>query len=119
MVAYSNEVKIGALGVYREVLERCGAVSREVAVQMAQGVQRLTGASWTLATTGIAGPGGGSSAKPVGTVWIALGRPDGSATTHQFRFDGTRACNMTAAVDAATEMLRDALGQIRGGITKL
>jgi nicotinamide-nucleotide amidase len=110
VVAYANDVKIGALGVYREVLDRRGAVSREVAVQMAQGVQRLTGASWTLATTGVAGPGGGSAAKPVGTVWIALSGPGGTTTTHQFHFEGTRAENMSAAVDAAIEMLRDALG---------
>ncbi len=111
VVAYANEVKIGALGVYREVLERRGAVSRQVALQMAQGVQRLTGATWTLATTGIAGPGGGSAGKPVGTVWIALAGPDGATATHQFHFHGTRAENMSAAVRAAIEMLSDALGQ--------
>ena len=111
VVAYANEVKVGALGVYREVLERRGAVSRDVALQMAHGVQRLTGASWTLATTGIAGPGGGSSAKPVGTVWIALAAPNGSASTRQFMFGGTRAEIMASTVKAAIEMLSDALEQ--------
>ncbi len=109
VVAYANEVKIGALGVYREVLERRGAVSREVALQMAQGVQRLTGASWALSTTGVAGPGGGSAGKPVGTVWIALAGPEGMSCTHQFHFSGSRAENMSAAVCAAVEMLRDSL----------
>ncbi len=111
VVAYANEVKIGALGVYREVLEHHGAVSRQVALQMAQGVQRLTGATWTLATTGIAGPDGGSAGKPVGTVWIALAGPDGATATHQFHFHGSRADNMSAAVSAAIEMLRDAITQ--------
>jgi nicotinamide-nucleotide amidase len=105
VVAYANEVKVGALGVYREVLERHGAVSREVALQMAQGVQRLTGAHYTISTTGVAGPGGGTAAKPVGTVWIAVAGPDGAASAKQYRFEGTRAENMAAAVDAAIEML--------------
>ncbi len=111
VVAYANEVKIGALGVYREVLESHGAVSRQVALQMAQGVQRLTGATWALATTGVAGPGGGTVGKPVGTVWIALSGSDGTTATHQFHFPGTRADNMSAAVSAAIEMLRDTLTQ--------
>jgi PncC family amidohydrolase len=104
-VAYSNEVKIGALGVYREVLERHGAVSREVAMQMAAGVQRLTGADYTIATTGIAGPGGGSASKPVGTVWIAVTGPDGSTSAQKLRFEGSRGENMASAVTAAIEML--------------
>ncbi len=109
VVAYANEVKIDALGVYREVLERHGAVSRNVALQMASGVGRLTGATWTLATTGIAGPGGGTAAKPVGTVWIALAGPGGSSHARQFHFTGTRAENMEAAVRAAIEMLMEEL----------
>ena len=61
VTAYSNEVKISALGVKREALEKYGAVSKEVALQMAEGVRRLTGADWGVSTTGIAGPSGGSA----------------------------------------------------------
>jgi PncC family amidohydrolase len=105
VVAYSNEVKIASLGVYREVLEQQGAVSREVAMQMAAGVQRLTGADYAIATTGVAGPGGGSASKPVGTVWIAVALPDGSTSARVHRFSGSRVENMAAAVTAAIEML--------------
>ena len=108
IVAYSNEVKINALGVYREILERHGAVSRQVAMQMAAGVRRLTGSDYAIATTGIAGPGGATSSKPVGTVWVALVGPDG-VTTHRYRFTGTRAENMASAVTAAIEMLHRSL----------
>ncbi|MDR2891255.1 MAG: nicotinamide-nucleotide amidohydrolase family protein [Alistipes sp.] len=72
VVAYSNDVKAGVLGVSAATLATHGAVSREVAVEMASGVRLLTGADCAIATTGIAGPGGGSPQKPVGTVWIAV-----------------------------------------------
>ncbi|MEM1024418.1 MAG: CinA family nicotinamide mononucleotide deamidase-related protein [Myxococcota bacterium] len=71
VVAYANEVKSGLLGVPASVLERHGAVSEEVALAMAKGVRTRLGASWGVSTTGVAGPGGGSPEKPVGTVWIA------------------------------------------------
>ncbi len=135
VVAYSNEVKIGVLGVERETIERHGAVSREVAEQMATGVRRLTGADYAIATTGIAGPGGGTSEKPVGTVWVAVSAAvrgnirarrgstlwpttrwdrqqsaDGTISetveARLFNFDGTRTENMSSAVEAAIEMLR-------------
>lgn len=72
VVSYSNEAKERVLGVRRETLERRGAVSTETAEEMAEGVRRLSGAALGLATTGIAGPGGGSEEKPVGTVCVAL-----------------------------------------------
>lgn len=103
VVAYSNEMKIELLGVEREAIEKHGAVSREVAEQMALGAQRITGADCTLATTGIAGPGGGTPEKPVGTVWIAVATPD-SVAARCFHFSGnTRAENMDSAVRAAIE----------------
>ena len=75
VVAYSNEAKRDVLGVDAPTLERCGAVSEEVARQMAEGARRIARADYGVATTGIAGPAGGSGTKPVGTVWIAVAGP--------------------------------------------
>lgn len=75
VISYSNEVKVRTLGVDKAVIEAHGAVSREVVEQMAEGVASLTGADCAVATSGIAGPGGGSSEKPVGTVWTAVRTP--------------------------------------------
>ena len=76
-VTYSNQEKIRALGVDPVTLENFGAVSRETALEMSQGIKALTGASIALSVTGIAGPSGGSPEKPVGTVWVSI------ATTHR------------------------------------
>lgn len=75
VVAYSNEAKHDVLGVDAETIARCGAISEEVARQMAEGARRIAGADYAVATTGIAGPAGGSVRKPVGTVWIAVATP--------------------------------------------
>lgn len=75
VVAYSNEVKKNLLGVVDRDLQTQGAVSEVVACQMAQGVRKALGAQYAVATTGIAGPDGGSAQKPVGTVWIAVAGP--------------------------------------------
>lgn len=72
VVAYSNEVKACALGVKRETLEQHGAVSEETVREMVEGVRTRLGADYAIATTGIAGPGGGTPEKPVGTVWVAV-----------------------------------------------
>ena len=72
VVAYANEVKERVLGVRPETLRRYGAVSREVALEMARGVRRLLGADIALSATGIAGPAGGTPEKPVGLVYVAL-----------------------------------------------
>lgn len=77
VVAYSNAVKAGLLGVPLETLDRHGAVSREVALAMAQGARERLGGTWGLAVTGIAGPEGGTPEKPVGTVWLAVAGPRG------------------------------------------
>ena len=75
VVAYANEAKRDILGVnYDDIMEH-GAVSESVARQMAEGARRITGADYAIATTGIAGPTGGSEAKPVGTVWMAVATP--------------------------------------------
>lgn len=88
-VTYSNELKERLLGVPAKVLAERGAVSAETAEAMAAGVRRLTGADIGVAITGIAGPGGGTPEKPVGTVWFGLGTPDGAAAFHR-RFPGDR-----------------------------
>lgn len=75
IVAYANEVKRDVLGVNYDDIMTHGAVSETVARQMAEGVRRTTGADYAIATTGIAGPAGGSEAKPVGTVWMAVATP--------------------------------------------
>ena len=72
IIAYSNEVKECALGVKHETLEAHGAVSEETVREMAEGVRERLGADYAIATTGIAGPGGGTPEKPVGTVWVAV-----------------------------------------------
>lgn len=78
VVAYANEAKRDILGVRAEDLECFGAVSEVVALEMAEGVRKVTGADYAIATTGIAGPTGGSKHKPVGTVWMAIATPEGS-----------------------------------------
>ena len=75
VVAYANEAKRDILGVNYDDIMKHGAVSECVARQMAEGVRRITGADYAIATTGIAGPTGGSEAKPVGTVWMAVATP--------------------------------------------
>ena len=76
VVAYSNESKADVLGVHAADIARYGAVSEQVARQMAEGARRIAHADFAIATTGIAGPTGGSPEKPVGTVWIAVATPD-------------------------------------------
>jgi len=78
VVAYANRVKVEQLGVKQGALESFGAVSEAVARAMAEGVRDRIGADWGISTTGIAGPGGGTPDKPVGTVWIGIAGPDGS-----------------------------------------
>lgn len=107
-VAYANEIKSSVLGVSEADLERFGAVSEPVARQMAEGVRRLSGADYAVATTGIAGPAGGSDEKPVGTVWIAVATPSG--TTAVCRQCGTdRGQIIDRAASFAIALLRDAL----------
>lgn len=108
VVAYSNDLKQQVLGVSADDLERFGAVSEPVARQMAEGVRRLTGSDYAVATTGIAGPAGGSEEKPVGTVWIAVAGPRGTAAV--CRQCGTdRGQIVDRASSFAIGLLRDAL----------
>ena len=90
MVAYSYEAKQALLRVRPQTLEQFGAVSRECVVEMVSGALVNSGASVAVAVTGIAGPGGGSDDKPVGTVWIGWKRRGGYARAQLFHFDGDR-----------------------------
>ncbi len=76
VVSYSNSSKESVLGVSRASLEKHGAVSEQIALEMADGVKRISGADYAIATTGIAGPTGGSDEKPVGTVWFGIATPE-------------------------------------------
>lgn len=81
VVSYSNESKVNLLGVNPADIARYGAVSEQVARQMAEGARRTAGADYGVATTGIAGPAGGSAEKPVGTVWIAVSSPNARSSS--------------------------------------
>jgi nicotinamide-nucleotide amidase len=108
LVTYSNEAKKNLLGVAGETLQKHGAVSAEVAQQMAEGARRRQGVDFALAVTGIAGPGGGTEEKPVGTVFIALAGPDGTTVRKQFNpFD--RATFKYVTSQQALDLLRHAL----------
>lgn len=108
VVAYSNEVKESILGVDPVSIACFGAVSEVVALEMAEGVRRTTGADYAIATTGIAGPGGGSKHKPVGTVWMAIATPEGSRAV--MRNSGTDRGQIISRASAyAIEMLYEEL----------
>ncbi|HVI59266.1 MAG TPA: CinA family protein [Luteimonas sp.] len=109
MVAYSYEAKQALLGVRPETLEQHGAVSRETVVEMVSGALVNSGASVAVAVTGIAGPGGGSADKPVGTVWIGWKRRGGYARAEGFHFDGDREQVRRQTVATALE----GLGRLR------
>ena len=104
VVSYSNEAKRDIIEVNMDDIETYGAVSEQVARQMAEGVRRVAGADYAIATTGIAGPGGGSEAKPVGTVWMAVATPE--KTIAVMRNCGTdRSQIISRAAAYAIEML--------------
>lgn len=103
VVTYSNEAKTELLGVPAATIARFGAVSAEVALAMAEGVLARTPAALALAVTGIAGPGGGSPAKPVGTVWLAWGVRGGVCDTRLLQLGGDRAAIRLQTVLLALE----------------
>ena len=100
VVAYSNEVKINLLGVDVSAIEQNGAVSRIVVEQMALGVQRVLKTHYAIATSGIAGPLGGSDEKPVGTVWMAWATPEG-VFSKKFQFGSIRERNILRSGETA------------------
>ena len=106
VISYDNSVKMNVLGVSKEVLDTYGAVSRECAEQMAAGARRVLGTDYAIATTGIAGPDGGTAEKPAGTVWIAVATPEG-ITSKKFTFNSTRRnINIERFAANALNMLR-------------
>ena len=109
VVAYSYEAKEALLGVRPEALEQFGAVSRETAIEMVSGALARYGASMAVAVTGIAGPGGGTADKPVGTVWIGWKRRGGYAQAELFHFDGDREAVRRQTVAAALRGIRKIL----------
>ena len=105
VIAYSNAVKSKVLGVPEALLEQVGAVSDPVAEAMAEGVRRLTGSDWSLAITGIAGPGGGTESKPVGLVHLAVAGPDG-CESHPIRLGSSRGRDWIRMVSAGEALNR-------------
>ena len=103
-VSYSNAAKSELLGVDAALIARHGAVSEPVARAMAQGALQHSKAQCALAVTGIAGPGGGSADKPVGTVWFAWATPDGVSSEMQL-FEGDRAQVRSATVQHSLTVL--------------
>lgn len=108
VISYSNEVKADVLGVSRDSLASVGAVSSEVAAQMATGARRVIGSDLAVSLTGIAGPGGGSAEKPVGLVWFGLATSKG-VTTQSRIFPGDRAAIRSAAIAHALGLLLSAV----------
>lgn len=108
VVCYSNEAKSVILGVSQATLDVFGAVSRETVLEMARGAKKLFNADIAASVSGIAGPGGGTLGKPVGTTWIGLAAGDGG-WAREFRFSGDREQNKAASAEAALQMILDCL----------
>ena len=104
VVAYSNEAKMALLNVPAGLLAQYGAVSRETVLEMTRGARQALRADIAISVSGIAGPGGGTDGKPVGTVWVGLAAPDGDwARLHHFA--GDRQQNKASSAEAALQML--------------
>lgn len=104
VTSYANSVKTGVLGVPEEIIAKYGAVSSECVEKMAEGVRKLTGSTYSIATSGIAGPDGGSDEKPVGLVWIGF---SSEHTTKSFKVihKGDRKTNIELFTASALEIL--------------
>ncbi len=114
LVTYAYEAKVALLHVSWDTLKTYGAVSRETVLEMARGARNALSTDIAVSVSGIAGPGGGTEDKPVGTTWIGLAAGDGE-WAKQFLFSGDRLQNKAAAADAALQFLLDYLeGGLRG-----
>ena len=109
IVSYSNGAKESLLGVKLDTLERHGAVSEAVVIEMAKGAVRLSGADVGVAVSGVAGPDGGSKEKPVGTVWMAVAMSDMPCISRCYHFSGDRGQIQAASIGQAIGMLLEAL----------
>lgn len=113
VVAYTNEVKERLLGVSHQDLRLFGAVSSQVVRQMALGVASVCNTECAVATSGIAGPTGGSAAQPIGTVWIAV-KCEERVVTKSFFFASDRGITMLKATNSALEMLIKLISEKKG-----
>lgn len=104
IVAYANEVKTALLGVSETTLEKHGAVSEETVLEMAKGAMKSMKTSCAIATSGIAGPGGGTPTKPVGTIWIAVACND-KIVTKKLQGDNGREKNTKNSIEKALSLL--------------
>ncbi len=109
-VVYTNASKREVLGVKTDTLVHFGAVSEQTARAMAEGVLANSRAQYSLAITGIAGPGGGTPEKPVGTVWIAWAGLKKDSKVNKYQFEGDRKAVRAQAVEAALRGIRDFIG---------
>jgi nicotinamide-nucleotide amidase len=105
-VTYSNEEKIRTVDVSRESIEKFGAVSEQVASEMAEGIRKRTNANYGIATTGIAGPSGGSPEKPAGTVFVALSSKNQPSRCEKFFFPSDRETFKQLVALRAFDLLR-------------
>lgn len=108
VVTYSYEAKVAVLGVSWDTLNTFGAVSQETVLDMANGAKKIFGVDIAVSVSGIAGPGGGTPDKPVGTTWVGLVTPEGE-WARKFVFNGDREQNKAASAEAALQMLLDYL----------
>ncbi|HEY51761.1 MAG TPA: CinA family protein [Dehalococcoidia bacterium] len=111
VTAYSNEAKVGVVGVKQETIDRYGAVSARAAEEMAEGGRKLLAVDICLADTGIAGPGGATAEKPVGLFYLGLSHRGGTYS-RQHTFSGSRERNKQDAAEAALRWLREYLSDL-------
>jgi nicotinamide-nucleotide amidase len=105
VVVYNDDFKSGLLGIDSALITKHGSVSGTVAEAMARAVREKAGSDLAVAVTGIAGPTGGTTAKPVGTVWVAALGPGEDLNVHRFVFKGNRGAIRTSAVKAALQLV--------------
>ncbi len=108
VVSYDNSVKMNTLGVSPKTVKKYGVVSSQCVKEMAEGVRRVIGTTYSIATSGIAGPGGGSPDKPVGTLWMAVSGPNGTVTKTMVS-KSTRMINIKRFAASALDLLRRSL----------